>query len=249
MSFFSRVLQAVTPKKFRSTPPNNQHPESLLNTVQQDGLNKAFTEAFGKADTPQVAFDACKTYADQGSTQALYQLGIYYEKGDGNNVYPQQAAEVYWRAATHHHIEAQFNLALLYAQGSLGDIDLVSAHHWFEQAAQAGLKEAQFNLAHYYQEGFGCVVDLKKSFELYQQAADQGYVSAWQNLAVMHYQGEGTVENKIEAYAWTLLAAKSNNAEALAAEPTMTQDLTADEIVKGKQRLEVIEQTISQQTG
>jgi TPR repeat protein len=249
MSLFSRVLHALTPKKIRSTPSNNQHPESLLNIAQQNKLNKAFSEAFQQAETPQAAFDACKTFADQGSTQALYQLGIYYEKGDGSKTYPQKAAEVYWRAATSRHLEAQFNLALLYAQGSLGDIDLISAHHWFEQAAQAGLKEAQFNLAHYYQEGFGCVVDLKKSFELYQQAADQGYVSAWQNLAVMHYKGEGTDENKIEAYAWTLLAAKSNNAEALAAEPTMTQDLTADEIIEGKQRLDIIEQTLNKKTG
>lgn len=239
MSFLSRLL-----KPLKSSNKKIKLPEDKLNKKQLTAINQAFTQAFQQSKTQQAAFDCCKHFSDQGSTQALYQLGLYYENGDGQKNYPQQACDTYWRAANKDHPEAQFNLALLYAQGSLDKIDLVTAHHWFTQAANLKLKQAQYNLANFYQEGLGCIEDKEKAFELYQQSAQQGYIPAWQNIAVMYYQGEGTSENKTEAYAWTLIAAKAGNAEAISSEPIMTDELNAEQILDGKHRLQELEKDL-----
>ena len=134
--------------------------------------------------------------------------------------------------------EAQYNLALLYTQGTLGQQDYLTAFHWFEKAADNGIVQAQYNLANCYDQALGCIEDKTKAFSGFMKAAKQGFIPAWQNIAVMYYQGEGTKKDLIKAYAWTLLAAKAGQEEAKSSEPTLTKELSSEQIINGKALLD-----------
>ena len=56
----------------------------------------------------------------------------------------------------------------------------------------------------------------------------------------MHYQGEGISKDVVKAYAWTLLAAKAGQEESIAAEPILTEALSAEEIIDGKVLLDTL---------
>mgnify|MGYP000412035482 FL=1 len=228
-SLFSSFLN-----KNKSTKDNIQWPEECLSEQQQQQKSSDFHALYEKTQDQQAIFNLCKQAADEGVIDALYLLGLMYENGDGQKQYPQQAAECYWRAAEQGKAEAQYNLALLYTQGTLGQQDYLTAFHWFEKAADNGIVQAQYNLANCYDQALGCIEDKTKAFNGFIKAAEQGFVPAWQNIAVMHYQGEGTEKDLIKAYAWTLLAAKAGQEEAKASEPTLTQELSSEQIISGK---------------
>ncbi|GAA3938495.1 tetratricopeptide repeat protein [Litoribacillus peritrichatus] len=228
-------------KRFTKKNTSSQYPEDLLSEKDIHHLNNTFSIALRKCESdPQQLFNLSKQYSEQGAPLALYHLGHFYEQGDGQQQYPELAAECFWRAGKQDLPEAQYSLALLYAQGTLGKVDLVSAFYWFSEAAKLGLSAAQFNLATFYEDGLGCVEDKSLAFQLYQQAADAGFTKAWHNLGVMYYSGNGVEQNKPLAYAWTLLAAKANVQEAKDAEPIMTAELTNEELVEGKEQLELL---------
>ena len=229
--------------KFAGNHSNNtepEWPEDQLSQQQQAQKAELFRVQYAQTDDPQESFDLCKQAANEGVIDALYLLGVMYENGDGQQQYFQQAAECYWRAASKGKPEAQYNLALIYAQGSLGQQDYLTAFHWFEKAADAGIVQAQYNLANCHDQALGCLGDKEKAFNGYMKAAEQGFIHAWQNIAVMYYQGEGTEQNVISAYGWTLLAAKAELEEAIASEPILTAELTAEQIIEGKALLNTL---------
>jgi TPR repeat protein len=233
-------------KLFKSNSSNKaQHPEANLSEKQRDTINQKFLNQIDAIEDPQQRYDLCLKFSEQGSTQALYYLGLFYEQGDGQQTYPDLAAECYWRAGKFEIPQAQYNLGILYAQGELGQVDLVSAHYWFTEATKHKLPEAQFNLATFYEDGLGCVEDLDKAFQLYQEAADQGFIKAWHNLALMHYSGKGTQRDPMTAYAWTLLAAKAGLKEAQETEPVFTEELRSEQILTGKSLLDDLEKKMA----
>jgi len=228
-SLFSSLLNKKEP-----TDSNVQWPEERLSEQQQQQKSKIFHAQYENTQDHQAIFNLCKQSANEGVVDALYLLGLLYENGDGQQSYPQQAAECYWRAAEQGKAEAQYNLALLYAQGTLGQQDYLTAFHWFEKAADSGIAQAQYNLANCYDQALGCVEDKTKAFHGFMNASNQGFIPAWQNIAVMYYQGEGTDKDLVKAYAWTLLAAKAGQEEAKTSEPTLTQELSSEQILNGK---------------
>jgi len=239
------AIKQLINKLFNRDASNVQtHPEAKLTDQQRHKLNTTFIERLDELEDPQARYDLAVQFSEKGATQALYTLGLFYEQGDGQQTYPELAAECYWRAGKFDIAEAQYNLGILYAQGELGQVDLVSAHYWFNEAVKHNLPQAQFNLATFYEDGLGCVEDLSKAFELYQAAADQGFVRAWHNLALMHYSGKGTQRNPITAYAWVLLAAKAGVKEAQETEPVFTEELKSEQILAGKTLLEELEQQL-----
>ena len=232
-SLFSSLL-----KKNKSTKSKTQWPEAHLSEQQQQQKSKDFHAQYENTQDQQAIFNLCKQSADEGVVDALYLLGLLYENGDGQQSYPQQAAECYWRAAEQGKAEAQYNLALIYAQGTLGQQDYLTAFHWFQKAAENGIAQAQYNLANCYDQALGCIEDKAKAFQGFMSASEQGFIPAWQNIAVMHYQGEGTEKDLINAYAWTLLAAKAGLEEAKTSEPALTQELSSEQIISGKTLLD-----------
>jgi len=215
-------------------------PESHLSKKQLLALNEEFLSDYAAQSDPQIIFDVCKSYAEKGSSEAHYLLGLWYEQGDGKQQYIQLAAMSYWRASHLGKAEAQYNLALLCVHGGGAEPDLITAFYWFEKAANSGVKQAIYNLASFYDQGLGCVEDKKAAFLLYEKAANLGFYKAWFNLAVMFYEGEGIEPNSILAYAWVLLATEARVDEAIKFESRLKNALSDDQIQAGKQYFEML---------
>ena len=94
---------------------------------------------------PQDRAEAARWYqlaADQGFTEAQYNLGVTYDEGEGVLQDEAEAARRYRRAAEQGHGSAQFNLGLMYSSGKGVPQDDVEAHMWLNLAtAQASAEE------------------------------------------------------------------------------------------------------------
>jgi TPR repeat protein len=84
-----------------------------------------------------------KLAADQGQTEAEYNLGVLRANGQGVSRDDAEAVRWYRLAAERGHRDAQFNLAVLYANGRGTARDLVQAEKWFQIAARAGDRDAE----------------------------------------------------------------------------------------------------------
>ena len=91
----------------------------------------------------QQAFAWTQKAADQGDTEAQYNLGVMYYNGDGVAQNFQQALAWYQEAATHGLAGAQFNLGLMYNKGEGVPEDGILGYAWINLAATAGNESAK----------------------------------------------------------------------------------------------------------
>lgn len=101
----------------------------------QEGL-----AAFYRLDY-QTALKEFERLAAEGDTDAQYQLGIMYYRGEGVLQDYDKARMWYRRAADRGDTDAQLNLGLMYAQGAGVAQSFVEAFKWFELAVLYGPRE------------------------------------------------------------------------------------------------------------
>ncbi len=101
----------------------------------QEGL-----AAFYRLDY-QTALKEFERLAAEGDTDAQYQLGIMYYRGEGVLQDYDKARMWYRRAADRGDTDAQLNLGLMYAQGAGVAQSFVEAFKWFELAVVYGSRE------------------------------------------------------------------------------------------------------------
>jgi TPR repeat protein len=89
--------------------------------------------------------------ADQGSSIAETQIGVYYDLGKGHN----QAEGLNWyrRAAAHGDAVAQNNVAIMYASGLGVKADMAEAVLWFRKAIENGADRDLADLIYFYDTG------------------------------------------------------------------------------------------------
>ncbi|MDH3335686.1 MAG: sel1 repeat family protein [Rhodospirillaceae bacterium] len=148
-----------------------------------------------------------KPVAESGDMEAQYQLGSYYENGQG--VAPDKGVAAYWykKAAEQGHVPAQFSLGKIYESGEGLKQDFFAASKWYRLAASFGNhRDAQFNLAQMYFKGRGVDHDYGKAITFYRQAASQGHPVAQFILGAMYEEGWGVTQDYIVAYMWYKMA-------------------------------------------
>ncbi len=94
---------------------------------------------------PQDDAEAVRLFrknADQGDTDAQYNLGFMYGEGQGVAVDHAEAAKWYRKAADQGHANAQFNLGGMYVNGQGVRLDYIQAHMWWTLAASQGVEFA-----------------------------------------------------------------------------------------------------------
>lgn len=84
--------------------------------------------------------------AENGNTQAQFDLGTLYLNAQGPNRDVNKALQWLTYAANNQHSEAQQTLGLLYFHGWHTSESTLSAKYWFEQAAKNGVSEAGYYL-------------------------------------------------------------------------------------------------------
>jgi TPR repeat protein len=80
--------------------------------------------------------------AEQGHRQALYNVGILYDKGRGVKQDYAEAASWYLKAANAGDVDAQFSLGCMYFQGQGVNKDFTEALTWLSSAANQGHQKA-----------------------------------------------------------------------------------------------------------
>jgi TPR repeat protein len=166
--------------------------------------------------------------ANQGDSDAQYNLGVLYDEGNGTAQDYKTALKWYQLAADQGHSYAQYNLGVLYDEGNVtaqdyrtalewyqlsanqGDSDAQyykTALKWYQLAADQGDSVAQYNMGVMYNNGNGTAQNYEVALRWFQLAADQGLSNAQNSLGDMYYFGTGTAQNYEVALKWYQLAA------------------------------------------
>jgi len=177
----------------------------------------------------QEAEWAIRKAAEQGHSEAQFNLGVMYANGRGVSKSGYQAVEWYRKAAEQGLSEAQFNLGVMYAIGRGVPKDDLQAASWHRKAAENGHAQAiacyrmvaengdcdaQLNIGLMYKNGRGVAKDDAQAVEWFRKAAEQGHSEAQFNLGVMYANGLGVAKDDVQAVAWYCKAAQQENSGA-----------------------------------
>ena len=174
---------------------------------------------------------ALKTKAEQGNSDAQYELGISYSSGEVIPTDNQLAVHWIIQAAEKGHVRAQAEMGFRYALGNAEDVNITGvlqdshqAVYWLRKAAKQGNVDAQFALgvfltgsklvtmaqfiAHPWRKVLEGDIpsDYIRAVYWLRKAAEQGNANAQFELGGMYLKGLGVIENEIQAYAWLSLA-------------------------------------------
>jgi TPR repeat protein len=171
--------------------------------------------------------------AEQGNTEAMFQLGATYTgcyDEEGEEIIANDNNEVVkWitLAAKNGHINAQNYLGTMYRSGSYIEENPDEAIKWFKLAANQGHVYSQTYLGYMYNIGEGVDQDYSESMKWTQLAAAQGNNDAQFNIGWMYYHGHGVPVNKKVAKKWYRIAC--NNGHEIAGEHLWEFKNTTDE--------------------
>lgn len=160
------------------------------------------------------AFVCFKQAANQGHTEAQYQLSICYDRGMGVRRSITEAAKWCQMAAYGGHAQAQSEIGYCYEYGQGVVRNIKEAVRWYQIASEQGNIEAKNNLAFCYQKGKGVLKNVDEAIRLYQEAADAGHASAQYNLGFCYWYGEGIESDKKKAIKLFQQSAANGNAKA-----------------------------------
>jgi|GEM_PF-6262784 len=175
---YSRVIRNLDPEK----APNSIYLriDGRNNTVTDTGSNKAAHQ-----DEPMSAeVKMFRELAEDGIPEAMYNLGVCYERGDGVNKNLEKAVLWYKKAAEMNYAKAQHNLGVCYYNGMGIAKDENEAARLFGLAAEQGNMYAQFNLGICYYQGIGVERDTFKAVDWFRKAAAQGHPEAKKALGM-----------------------------------------------------------------
>ncbi len=98
-------------------------------------------DAYDRGDY-DTALKEWRPLAEQGLSQAQYNLGLMYAEGEGVAQDYQEAVRWYRLAAEQGHASGQFSLGAMYIAGQGVPKDYVLAHMWMNMAAAKRVKKA-----------------------------------------------------------------------------------------------------------
>ena len=148
--------------------------------------------------------------AQLGDIVAEYNLGVFYEHGEGVRVDRRLSASYLERAATKGHDSAQLNLGLLYQSGIDGVPDYRKAIYWLQMSAEAGNRKAHGAIGQMYLAGQGVERNIKKAIDHLELSATEGEVYSQYNLALLlRGVDDGPVDEHRSTF-WLTQAAEQN---------------------------------------
>ncbi len=117
--------------------------------------------------------------AEQGHTEAQYEIGYRYSMGLGVPRDVVEAAKWYRKAAEQGHTEAQYTIGRRYHRGKPGVLqDYVQAAKWYREAAEKGYALSQEGLGILYYKGQGVPQDYVEAHKWFNLAVASGNASA-----------------------------------------------------------------------
>ncbi len=161
------------------------------------------------------SIDWLRLAANAGHTDAEFNLGLHYLKGEQVVKNVTEAYVWFNKAAKKGMPRAQFNLALMYEKGMGTSVDHYRSLKWYKSSAALGNANAQQNLGIKYLLGKDVEQDDSKAISLITHAAKQQHINAQYLLARLYQTGRNTIQADIlKAETWYLLSAKQGHSEA-----------------------------------
>jgi uncharacterized protein len=120
--------------------------------------------------------------AEQGFSEAQYNLANDYFNGNGVIEDQVEAAKWFSKAAEQGYAKAQYNLGHCYYLGQGVARNYMEAVKWYRRAANQGDAASQNNLGAAYVSGDGVTKNYVEAYKWYNLALSQGYVLAKRNL-------------------------------------------------------------------
>jgi TPR repeat protein len=132
------------------------------------------------------AFNWYSMAAESSHREAIYHLGLLYEKGLGIPQDYQKAIQLYNYAGHLGSDKALHQLGVVYHDGKGVDIDLTKAIEYYTRSANLDNPEYQHFLGRLYEEGQLVQKDSQEALEWYTKAYLQGYDDVSSNLYAMY---------------------------------------------------------------
>ena len=137
------VAPAMTPQQ--NAPTQNAPVQSAVTTptLSMDAASELVAQ--GKKEIRAMNYNKAKTTftdaANEGSIEAIYQLGLLYNNSNFDGYNRETATSYFMQAAKNNHVEAMYQTGMMY----LGR-DNATAKNWFRKAAEQGHERAQAQL-------------------------------------------------------------------------------------------------------
>jgi TPR repeat protein len=162
---------------------------------------------------PAEALVQYRKAADLGNHQAMRNLAILYENGEGTAQDRAEAMRWFRKSADLGNAFAMNKVGLLYDEGLGVAKDKKEAYRWFSKAAEAGNAEAMTSLGFALTNGDGVEQNHALALEWYRKAADAGNAQAYNNIGTMYERGRAVRKDKQEALKWYAKAAENGNGQ------------------------------------
>jgi TPR repeat protein len=173
-----------------------------------------------------------------GDAYAECQLGIMFERGEGQPQDTAQAVNWYRPSAEKGNATAAINLALILDFGKGVPANHAEAMRWYRLAADRGDVTAQYNLGCNYENGNGVDQDYGQAVQWFQRAASQEYAKAQIALGIRYWSGKGIEQDLVDAATLLLVASKTDSPEdaQLAAKnlQDLRQQMSGDDFAKAE---------------
>ncbi|MCG7548045.1 tetratricopeptide repeat protein [Pseudoalteromonas sp. Of7M-16] len=166
-----------------------------------------------KPDTQQ-ALRWYQVAAKNGSRDALNNLGMMYNNGDGVDI-DYSRAKSYFEQAVELGSRLSFgNLGSLYELGKGVERDYDKAIYWYQKGIDRQDAQSMHNLGTLYNLGRGIEKDRAKALTLFEQAADLGNRFSAFNIANAYFYADGKEQSDELALEYYLVSARSGYAPA-----------------------------------
>lgn len=195
-------------------PENAKGPEKPEPPVTPGTPAAQANEAYQKGDYAQ-ARAIWQHLADGGDGQAMNNLGVLFDLGQGVDLDEGRALYWYARSASAGHPSGMSNYGRMLEQGRGIDANPEEAARWFDLAAREGQPEAQYNLGLMYESGHGVPQDHKAAAAWYSRAAAQQQTDALARLGQLYRTGQGVEKNQARATLLLYAAAMRGSVHAM----------------------------------
>ena len=191
---------------------------------------------YASDELDKIELEEITEYAEEGSDEAQYELGMMYYLGE-RLVAVDHAEAFRWfsAAAEQGNSDAQFALGEMYTHGEGVARDNAEAVRWFREPAEYGWPSAQHLLGLQYLVGEGVAKDYTEAVRWIRAAAEQGYTKAQYSLGLMYENGQGVEKDRVQAYAWINVAAVWGKLEFRRERARVANSMNRSEITKAQE--------------
>ncbi|MGE4398355.1 MAG: tetratricopeptide repeat protein [Campylobacterales bacterium] len=219
---------------------------SSIGGADREALNRA-TLAYQQKNYI-AAYNELKPLANKNIPEALYNLGLLYDRGLGTDKNETEAFKLYLKAAEGGHSQAQFLLGFMYSRDdTITKKNLQESLRWYKLSAEQGHILALYDLGVIYYYGKGVTQNFKEALHFFRQSAEKGSTDAQFNLGMMYAKGEGIAQDNAEAYKWFSLASSSGDSEAKNNRDIAASHLSQDQIIKAQDEAKLIQEKIERE--